>query len=49
VVTGGSEGIGFGIAKSLADHGFNILLISRNPEKLEKAKNSILSASNVQV
>jgi NADPH:quinone reductase-like Zn-dependent oxidoreductase len=38
LVTGGSEGIGKSFAQDLAKSGFNILLVSRSEEKLEKAK-----------
>lgn len=42
VVTGGSEGIGFGIAKRLAKEGFNIVLIARKEDKLRQAKEELL-------
>jgi 17beta-estradiol 17-dehydrogenase / very-long-chain 3-oxoacyl-CoA reductase len=35
VITGGSDGIGKGIAINLASHGFNLILISRSTEKLQ--------------
>ena len=35
VVTGGSDGIGFAMAKQLAQKGFNILIIGRNEKKIE--------------
>lgn len=35
VVTGGSGGIGFGIAKAFAQNGVDVYLIARNPEKHE--------------
>lgn len=38
LVTGASDGIGFGIAQELAVNGFNVILHGRNPEKLEKTK-----------
>ncbi len=37
VVTGGSEGIGLGIASSLAVRGVNLVLVSRSDEKLSRA------------
>ena len=37
VVTGGSDGIGLEYAKELAQRSMNIVLISRNPDKLKKA------------
>ncbi len=42
IVTGGSEGIGFGIASALAFKGAYVYLIARTPEKLEKAKEKII-------
>ena len=42
MITGGSEGIGEAIARELASQGFNILLVSRSREKLEKAVHNIL-------
>lgn len=37
VVTGGSKGIGKGIAKALADAGANVLITARKPDVLEEA------------
>ncbi|SDE13312.1 SDR family NAD(P)-dependent oxidoreductase [Sporomusa acidovorans] len=48
IVTGGSDGIGYEIAKALAQNGANLLLIGRNEEKLCKAALS-LSNTGVQV
>jgi len=42
IITGGSEGIGFGIASSLAIKGVSVYLIARTPEKLEKAREEII-------
>ncbi len=41
LVTGGSEGIGFSCAMSLASEGCNLVLVSRDKKKLEKASNKI--------
>lgn len=38
VITGGSDGIGLGIAEAFAQNGANLILIGRNTDKLEKAK-----------
>lgn len=38
VITGGSDGIGLGIAHSFAENGANLILIGREADKLEKAK-----------
>ena len=35
LVTGGSEGIGLQLCDQLAGHGFNIVMVSRNKEKIE--------------
>jgi short-subunit dehydrogenase len=37
LVTGGSSGIGFGIARMLKDEGFELTLVARRPEKLAAA------------
>ncbi|CAK9802329.1 Inactive hydroxysteroid dehydrogenase-like protein 1 [Anthophora quadrimaculata] len=42
VVTGSTDGIGKAYAKELAARGINLVLISRNLEKLEKTRNEIL-------
>jgi short-subunit dehydrogenase len=41
VVTGGSEGIGEAIAHEFAARGFNLILIARSTEKLQKAKETV--------
>ncbi|MFL0249969.1 SDR family NAD(P)-dependent oxidoreductase [Clostridium neuense] len=37
IITGGSDGIGYAIAKSFAENGADILLVGRNKNKLDKA------------
>ena len=37
LVTGGSKGIGFGIAGAMAEAGADVILVARNPEELESA------------
>ena len=37
IVTGGSKGIGKGIAKAYADAGANVLITARKPDVLEAA------------
>lgn len=41
VITGGSEGLGFSLAKKFSSLGANIHIISRNKNKLDKAVESI--------
>jgi gluconate 5-dehydrogenase len=41
LVTGGSKGIGFGIAKSLAEAGADIVLIARNETDLKNARDEL--------
>lgn len=42
VITGGSDGIGLGIAHSFAENGARLILIGRDTEKLEKAKYELI-------
>lgn len=44
IVTGGSEGIGFGISKALASEGALVYIVARTKEKLEKAQEQIKSS-----
>lgn len=48
VITGGSDGIGFGIAKAFAENNANVLLVARNIEKLRESA-AILSRYDVEV
>ena len=49
VITGGSDGIGLGIAKAFVREGANLLLIGKDPEKLQKAQQALLNEFGVQV
>lgn len=49
LVTGGSRGIGFGVAKLLAEEGCNLHLASRSAADLEAAKKRITETSPVSV
>lgn len=40
-ITGGSSGINFGIARRYAEHGANVVILARNPEKLAKARQEL--------
>lgn len=44
VITGGSDGIGLGIARSFAQKGAHLLLVGRAKEKLEKAQQELASS-----
>ncbi|HHU64012.1 MAG TPA: SDR family oxidoreductase [Clostridiales bacterium] len=48
LVTGGSRGIGRAVARKLADHGVNLMLVGRNLKKLEAVQRD-LSTKNVKV
>ena len=43
IVTGGSEGIGKGIATALAKRDFSVYLVARTEEKLERARDEIIN------
>ncbi len=49
LITGGSSGIGFELAKIMAINGHDIVLVARDKIQLEKAKNEINSISSVGV
>lgn len=48
-ITGGSKGIGFGIAESLAMAGVNVMITSRNLKEAQEAAESINSKGKGQV
>ena len=43
VITGGSEGIGFGIAQAFVHVGASLILIGRSRQKLEAARHELMS------
>jgi len=49
VITGGSKGIGKGIATGLAAEGVNVVLLARHQEDLDKAVEEIRQHSNARV
>lgn len=49
LVTGGSRGIGLGVAKLLAEEGCNLHLVGRRPENLEAARAAIAAAHDVEI
>ena len=49
LITGGSRGIGFGVAQALAAEGCNLHLTSRNATDLDAARSKIVAAHKVNV
>lgn len=49
LITGGSKGIGLGIAKEFARHGHNLILVARDQEKLQHTASDIQQQWNVDV
>lgn len=49
LITGGSRGIGLGVAKLLAEEGCQLHLAARKPENLEAARKAILAEHKVEV
>lgn len=47
LVTGASQGIGLEICRQFSDLGATVILVARNQEKLELAKNSIVNNTNI--
>jgi len=45
LITGGSSGLGLAMAKQLADQGYDLFLIARDPLKLNAARDSITQAT----
>jgi len=41
MITGGSKGIGFGIAKTLAEAGSDIVLVARDKTNLDRAREEL--------
>ena len=46
IVTGGSAGIGFATAKALYSEGVSVVIVARDPERLETAANAIRELPN---
>lgn len=49
IVTGGSSGIGFAHAEIIAAHGFDLLLVARDQQKLERAEQELSEKFAVKV
>ena len=49
MVTGGSQGIGLEICRQYAEMGATVIMVARNAEKLEAAKDSIVNNANVHI
>jgi uncharacterized protein len=49
LITGASSGIGYEMAKQLAAKKFNLILVARNEEKLEKIQKELKSSHGIEV
>src|ERR1700681_3104487 len=49
LVSGGSKGIGYAIANALAQRNYNLVLVARNEEDLQLAKNKLESRFAIQI
>ena len=49
LITGGTSGIGYSLAKEFAERGNNLILVSSNRKNLETAKNQISSVFDCKV
>lgn len=49
LVAGGSKGIGYGIAEALAKRNFNLILVARHQDALDKAKEKLEKAYKIHV
>ncbi len=49
LVTGGSRGIGFAVAKGLAEHGADVAIIARDKKQLEAARRQIQTDTDKKV
>ena len=47
LITGGSRGIGFAIAKVLSENGASVVITSKNSEKLNIAKSKISNSFGI--
>jgi dihydroanticapsin dehydrogenase len=47
IVTGGSRGIGFAIAKTLSENGATVVITSKDSEKIKKAESKISNAFGI--
>ncbi|AFZ45814.1 short-chain dehydrogenase/reductase SDR [Halothece sp. PCC 7418] len=47
LVTGASSGIGYAFAQTLAERGYNLVLVARSQDKLEQLANNLQSSHNI--
>jgi NAD(P)-dependent dehydrogenase (short-subunit alcohol dehydrogenase family) len=47
LITGGSRGLGFEVAKSLASQGFELILIAKDGERLQKSADSLSATKTI--
>ena len=47
-ITGGSSGIGFAVAKRFLKENWNVIISSRNEEKLKITKNKLKKTKNIK-
>src|SRR4030043_1056134 len=48
LITGGSSGLGFELAKQMAEQGANVIICGRSEEKLDKAKKEVPQLATVK-
>jgi len=49
LITGGSEGIGYELAKIFAENNYNLVLVARDEQKLIEAAEQLQVVNNVEV
>ena len=49
LITGGSSGIGYELAKLFAKDGYELILVSRTESELQRVASELSSTNNIQV